>query len=192
MNGVYRTQADLKSIIPAIQTALTYIGDDTKAASLYGRLLECRCFVMSRTHEYDSAIVDGTRAVKIAPTSWLAYDSMARSMIGLNQPVDARKLIRKAIHDAQPYLTQGTDKDQARVNRLMKTMQATLKVANDAAGDDGKGESIDDDNDADEDVLVKSMDGYPSTPHFPFSPSVIHSPLSCSITRQTFDRRIHL
>jgi hypothetical protein len=62
-------------------------------------------------------------------------------------------------------------------------MSATMKAADDAITltGDAKDSTNDDDNATDEEVLIKSMDGYPSTPHFPFSPSVIHSTVSYHI-----------
>jgi hypothetical protein len=43
--------------------------------------------------------------VKIAPTSWLAHDGMARAMIAKGELSAARRLIRSAIEAAQPMLT---------------------------------------------------------------------------------------
>jgi hypothetical protein len=71
--GFNRTQADLTAILPSLNKALTLIApnnntnndstnptttttSDTKLVSLFARLLECRCFLYSKTNEHDLAI----------------------------------------------------------------------------------------------------------------------------------------
>ena len=54
-------------------------------------------------------------------------------------------------------------------------MTATLKAASDAVDTTGDVKDSNENGEADEQLLVASMDGYPSTPHFPFSPSVMLS-----------------